>query len=212
MGLGDLKQIVIAIVKFIKDHAADFKLFGTDLLSTPLIVVLSGTLLAATLILGYIYWGRASNYESIINGTLISETEQTSQSFKGLESFIFSNIPGGIDEVLKQQPVNPAFSEKFKALQLKIREIIKNDEINKEIGKGVLIDIPEVASGEVFTDSPQENLKQGAEQKKSAPGYLFLPSYLIRHKPVGQQSWPRGTRFRLLTHDAKEESSKEKPQ
>jgi PAS domain-containing protein len=193
--MGSAGTFALLIFNFVKEHAADFKLFFGELIKRRLLVLLSLVLLGATIALGFVYWDRASNYEAIINGTLVSETESTSQNFKGLESFIFSNIPSGVNEALAKRPVNPALIEKFKTLQTKLQKIVTEKQIPDEIKKGIFVDIPQGASGDVFTDAR-------SAQIEGPPGYLFLPSYLIRRSSdiVDQKALGRGKSVRFITH------------
>jgi PAS domain-containing protein len=193
------------LLDFVTEHLVDFKVFLGELLKRRVLVALSLILLCSSIVLVIWYWKRASNYEEIINGTLTVQTESTPQNFKGLESFIFSNIPPGVSEALAKRPVNPRLIKKFQTLKNNLDDILSKKKIAETIRNGIFISIPNGASGDVFTDVK-------ADPKKDASGYLFLPSYLLRlQSNIAPQPLPdRGIPVRLVTHDEKNQTVKEK--
>lgn len=195
------------VLEFVSEHIADFKVFLGELLKRRVLVALSVILLCASVALGVWYWKRASNYEEIINGTLTAQTESTPQNFKGLESFIFSNIPAGVNDALSKRSVNPRLTQQFQALKTNLDDIVSKAKIAETIRSGVTINIPNGASGDVYTDVK-------SDPNKDAAGYLFLPSFLVRSQSnLRPQPVPvRGVPVMLVTHNEKVQAEKKDQQ
>jgi len=119
-------------------------------------------LLLISIGLGSWYWDRSGEYESIVRNTLQSELEATPQRFKGLESFLLSNVEPGVDEDLKNRRLKSNFIGAFKSLQTQLNQFddAQVDEPELEIAPGE-------NGGRIFTD-------------RRGPGFLYLSIYLLR--------------------------------
>src|SRR5579872_5740150 len=87
--------------------------FLSALKRQPVALVICIALFLGSVALVNWYRTRAATYEALINRTLGAETEDTPQSHKGLEAFIFSNVRPGLDNQLRQAHFDADFIEKY---------------------------------------------------------------------------------------------------
>jgi len=161
-------QILITILQFLRDHWKDFRPFVRSVLKQPVALTLCGTLLSGSVLLGAWYWVRSSKYESIINQTLQADLENTPQRFKGLEAFIFSNVPADLDAELSKERFNPKFVSQYQQMADKISEVVAQDRL--ALDKLQTLELKASNSGgEILT-----------EVDENTPGFLFLPFFLLR--------------------------------
>jgi hypothetical protein len=138
-------------------------------------LVISISLLAISIGLGAWYWDRSTDYDDIVRNTLSAHMEQTPQTFKGLEAFIYSNLNQNINETINvnKELESRALSTKFKnqldALQKQL-DVFRDDATQKAEMDKVDIRVATGANeGKILTDKDE-----------SKPGFLFLPVYLLR--------------------------------
>ena len=138
-------------------------------------LVISVSLLAISIALGVWYWHRSTDYDDIVRNTLSAHMEQTPQTFKGLEAFIYSNLNQNINETinvnkeLESRPLSSKFKKQLGTLQEEL------DKFRDEATQKAEMDKVEIRvaiggnEGKILTD--KDELK---------PGFLFLPVYLLR--------------------------------
>jgi PAS domain-containing protein len=130
-------------------------------------------LLTLAIIFGCKYWERSSAYESIVRDTLTLEAEATPQRFKGLESFLLSNVEKNVDEDLKGMSLSPDFIKTFESLQKQLDEI---EEKSINTTKIKLRKAEGDNGGKIYTDA-----------EDGIPGFLYLPTYLLRQPLEDEQ-------------------------
>jgi len=133
------------------------------------------TLLAASIGLGAWYWDRSGDYDDIVRNTLSAQMEETPQTFKGLEAFIYSNLNQNIDETknvnnaLEHYDLTTDFTTQLSNVQRELNKFLDDTTQKQEI-ENVRIRVANGGNeGKVLTDSDE-----------SKPGFLFLPVYLLR--------------------------------
>ena len=126
-------------------------------------------LFGASVVLFLLYQDHVRLYESIISRTLSKETENTPQSYKGLEAFILSNVQDDVDVQLQKSH----FAEEFVAKYANVTDALATSEIN--IPKG-----PRAVELQVTHRQTHHALYDTYTDIDSrSPGYLFLPAYLV---------------------------------
>jgi PAS domain-containing protein len=143
--------------------------FLSALRRQPVALITSIALFVASLLLVNWYRYRASAYEALINRTLGAETEDTPQSHKGLEAFIFSNVRLGLDDQLRKAHFDSDFVQKYTSF----KEAIANaHEALTHLPAQVELTVAPNGVGDIYTDTASDT-----------PGYLFLPTYLLHGEP-----------------------------
>jgi len=159
---------IASSVQFVREHWKDFHPFLKSVLKQPVALALCVMLLSGSVGLGAWYWIRSSKYEAIINQTLQADFENTPQRFKGLEAFIFSNVPPDIDRELSKEHFNPKFVGQFQQFLDKISETVARNKLSSQELRPIELKASN-SSGEVLTDV-----------EEGSPGFLFLPVFLVR--------------------------------
>ena len=138
--------------------------FLSALKRQPVALVTCIVLFVGSLVLVNWYRSRAATYESLINRTLGAETEDTPQSHKGLEAFIFSNVRLGLDDQLRKAHFDPDFIEKYKSFADAIAD---SHSALTHLPSHIDLTVAPNGVGDIYTDTSSDT-----------PGYLFLPTYL----------------------------------
>lgn len=88
----------------------------TILYSKKIAYTLCGVLALISIGLGLLYWSRSRAYESVIRKTLATQLEPTPQQFKGLESFIMSNLDHDLQDRVKRLEAGTALANQWNQL------------------------------------------------------------------------------------------------
>jgi PAS domain-containing protein len=156
------------------------------------------TLLAGSIGLGAWYWKRSGDYDDIVRNTLSANMEETPQTFKGLEAFIYSNLNQNIDETknvnntLEHYDLTQEFTTQLSNVQRDLDRFLDEATQKREI-ENVQIRVANGGNeGKVLTDSDE-----------SRPGFLFLPVYLLR-ATLGEEDF-QSLKNRTLPNRIKQE-------
>jgi len=138
-------------------------------------VITSGALFGVALLSLFRYWEWSDKYTDIVGKTLCRESEPTAQRFKGLESFLLSNVQVGIDQELKKKTFTSAFIEQYEKVSRGIKQYAGwlEDPIAKKNANRVLdLKLSRGAQfGSILTDSCTKS-------------YLFVPINTLRFMPT----------------------------
>jgi PAS domain-containing protein len=143
-------------------------------------VVAIGISAVSGIILAFLFVKNATVYEAVFHDLLATKLAATPQAYKGLEAFIMSVLPKGVDESLK---VSPAGQELANALETLVKAI----NTPYETAKPEELRLAEGGKGGILTDD-------------ASRGFLFLPLPILRASPVSKLSQDDPATTNMLNH------------
>jgi PAS domain S-box-containing protein len=130
----------------------------------PVALLLAVGLLAVSVTLTTIYWRRSGEYEHIVRSTLEDQSVPTPQTYKGIDAFIMSNVPRGLDEALKKEALSTRFTPKVTSLLERFTAFASGQR-------------PEALALRLIQDQQHRRV---ITNTTNTNGFLFLPVQILR--------------------------------
>jgi hypothetical protein len=200
------------VLEWLWSRRNDIGEFLLALARQPVALAFTICLFVATLFLALQYYNRSSAYEALVDRTFDAQTENTPQSYKGIEAFIFSYVPHDLYGQLRETHLDPGFVaayNKVEAAFMKAEKDLHDHTVNSPdvtastknsftVAYGVTKDHP-VMEDNITNNDPTTTALDGSVIKWKTPdvkngfyteqanpppppGFLFLPAYLVHER------------------------------